>query len=244
MVRSGFRPGAPGWGPAGRTLAAFGLAVTIGGCSSSSDAALVGSTTTSPASTTAASSTTSTTSTLPSTSPTSIAPSTTPSTVAVASTSPVPTAAPASAGVPSDEEWVTIIETLTERIDNGYGDPANADLGSICIAESPCWFTYKTQFDDMVSKGLHHVDSPPITVLSIDGVVDLASTGGGANAVAPNVLFEVALTVAPLAPGGQVVDADGNVVYQLESTSQENVAGTRVISRYPEDSELPWRFVG
>lgn len=196
--------------------------------------------TTDPATTVPVTSTTPETTVSATTAPTTVAETTMPPTTAVAAsadaTAPSPdTTAPTQ---PTDEEFVEIINVLLERNLAMWADPPNADVLSVCIERSACATNAQDGLDDFVARGLRVVDQPVETVASIENVRDFGADMG----LDAGYVYEVTYATVDVRDDfGQVVDADGNVQFNLTPGDEYPVA-SRKITRGPSDEAFVWRF--
>lgn len=123
-----------------------------------------------------------------------------------------------------------------------YADPPNADLLTVCQADSECYLGFKAQMDDMAAQGAHIENDAPYPVTGIHNAVDIGAVSNGQ--IPTDTIYQVTYTVdSSVVAGATIVDASGKVIYELVPGDNTGEPLTRMLVRTPDDAELPWRYV-
>lgn len=144
-----------------------------------------------------------------------------------------------SAGVPGDEEMIKAIEQLHRRSLDQFEDPENSDLFVVCAPFSACVDDLEASLDALRQSGAHIEGAQSTTVAEITSVTDLSSVDAE---IEPDTRYLVKYVANPLTELGNVVDANGEVLSAVGGSAPGGPEEWTLV-RWPDDPELPWRFL-
>jgi hypothetical protein len=151
-------------------------------------------------------------------------------------TAPPSTASPAStpATIAADD-WPAILTELSRRQVALYAAPDLSRIGEYCMPATDCARQLEAQLGDYIARGEHVEGQQPFTVVAVEKVLEGEPSPLGA-------ITDVVFVVGPTAlPAARIVDANGNVVDTL-STTTTNTRGRFLLAKW-DDAALPWRLV-
>lgn len=154
-------------------------------------------------------------------------------TTAALTTRPLATTVPPATttpGMPSEAEIMEALEALYARGETLWADPPNADITVFCLPTSACEKSKGGELDNIIANG-EHVEGRRFS--PVTGVNQMTAVSGSTE------LIEVTFNVDPTVQLGNLVTSDGTVTYEA-TTDVDTI--TKLLVRYPEDAELPWRF--
>ncbi|MGE0304261.1 MAG: hypothetical protein AB7N61_14825 [Acidimicrobiia bacterium] len=195
------------------------LTVAVTACSGDDDTSAtstdVASSTTSPSSSTSSSTSAPTMSPTSSTAPTSSAPSSTTaptssSPTSIASTAPLTT-------VEGDIDWRAVVEALGQRRQELYAAPDVTRILEVCGDQTPCFEQLDAQIGDLANKGWHVEGASPYVVL------DVRVEGFDGDSIETSNVLTLIVTVERPTAGGQILDASGEVVADVQPETPEGV---------------------
>ena len=112
---------------------------------------------------------------------------------------------------PDEFDWVAIVQGLYDTLDDINAAPDVSRIDEFCVVvESPCRSAQGAQVEALVRDGWRVVDIPRTEVLAASFV----ATADGKPPL-ESTLVILAVELAEAEDGGQVVDADGTVLFEI-----------------------------
>lgn len=120
---------------------------------------------------------------------------------------------------PDEFDWVAIVQGLYDTLDDINADPDVLRIDEFCVdVESPCRDVQGAQVEALVRDGWRVVDVPRTEVLRAEFT---ATADGKAPLESTLVILEVELM--PAQDGGQVIDADGTVLFEITADDSASI---------------------
>lgn len=142
--------------------------------------------------------------------------------------------------MPTEKELKDALDGLYARYAVVLADPEDAQVKAVCATNSLCERDLNETVFAMVSYGHHVSDQTPLKVAAVVMVKDLSTLD---ETVDPGTQYWTQFNFDWSGyRAGAVIDPNGDVYSEI-AVDQTDQKADRTIVRWPEDHELPWRFI-